>query len=141
MTWFVVPERVSSCDGGHDPSGQPCRSRLHPFRTLPYLSPGLVLPYSASKGCRWGRCTFCPEKAEGNAYSALVVPMILSEIDRLVLSENPRLIHFLDNAMSPASVALQDHSSETPGTDSPDCHLTDPSFCRGVEAPGVRSLC
>ena len=28
-----------------------------------YLSPGLILPYSASTGCYWNRCSFCPEKS------------------------------------------------------------------------------
>ena len=27
-----------------------------------YLSPGFVLPYSASTGCYWNRCGFCPER-------------------------------------------------------------------------------
>ena len=43
------------------------------FHGLPlkdYLSPGTVLPYSASSGCYWHRCSFCPEKAEGNPYIA-----------------------------------------------------------------------
>ena len=40
------------------------------YTSLPlteYLSPGLILPYSAASGCYWNRCSFCPERAEGNA--------------------------------------------------------------------------
>ena len=33
-----------------------------------YLSPGPILPYSASDGCWWRQCAFCPEQTEGNRY-------------------------------------------------------------------------
>jgi len=39
------------------------------FDDLPvrdYIAPGIILPYSASSGCYWHNCSFCPEKAEGN---------------------------------------------------------------------------
>ena len=28
-----------------------------------YLAPGFILPYAASFGCYWNKCSFCPEKA------------------------------------------------------------------------------
>ena len=68
---------------------------------LPYLSPGLVLPYSASTGCWWRRCAFCPEKAEQNRYHP--VPATLAAKQLAILSEKykPALIHLTDNAVSP----------------------------------------
>jgi len=66
-----------------------------------YLSPGFVLPYSASTGCYWRRCSFCPEKAEKNPYHALGTNAVKTEIVGLVRLTAPLLIHFLDNAMSP----------------------------------------
>ncbi|HHO75436.1 MAG TPA: radical SAM protein, partial [Deltaproteobacteria bacterium] len=42
-----------------------------PFTENRYLSPCRTVPYSASSGCYWGNCSFCPEKAEGNRYSCL----------------------------------------------------------------------
>jgi hypothetical protein len=39
---------------------------LFPLKS--YLAPGAILPYSTSSGCYWNRCSFCPEKAEGNPY-------------------------------------------------------------------------
>ena len=128
---------------GITPPGSHAAPDYTPFHTLPYLSPGLVLPYSTSNGCWWGRCTFCPEKAEGNAYSALPAPMILSEIDRLAVSERPCLIHFLDNAMSPALLAaLADHPPGIPwyGFARITRHLTDPSFCRELKRAGCVML-
>jgi len=38
------------------------------FPLAHYLSPEFILPYSASSGCYWRRCAFCPEKAEANPY-------------------------------------------------------------------------
>lgn len=128
---------------GMTPPGSHAAPEYTPFRTLPYLSPGLVLPYSTSKGCWWGRCTFCPEKAEGNPYSALPAHTILSEIEHLAVSENPALIHFLDNAMSPALLAaLADHPPGIPwyGFARITRHLTDPSFCRELKRAGCVML-
>ena len=114
-----------------------------PFRGLPYLSPGRVLPYSTSNGCWWGRCTFCPEKAEGNAYAPLPADTILSEIDHLVVNESPSLIHFLDNAMSPALLAaIADHPRGIPwyGFTRITRHLTNPSFCSELKRSGCVML-
>lgn len=67
-----------------------------------YLSPGGVLPYSASSGCYWGRCLFCPERAEGNPYVPVAPQRALREINSLVAKFRPALVHLLDNALSPA---------------------------------------
>ncbi|MEN8199643.1 MAG: radical SAM protein, partial [Thermodesulfobacteriota bacterium] len=75
------------------------------FSALPlqgYLSPGLVLPYSASTGCYWNRCSFCPEKAEGNAYRKRSDAQVVEELSQLCDRHHPRLIHFLDNAVAPS---------------------------------------
>lgn len=70
-----------------------------------YLSPGLILPYSASGGCYWNRCSFCPEQAEGNRYAPLPVKQALHELQELDATYRPALIHLLDNAVSPALLA------------------------------------
>lgn len=114
-----------------------------PFRELPYLSPGFVLPYSASSGCWWGRCTFCPEKAEGNAYAHPPASETLSDIENLIDSEGPSLIHFLDNAISPALLtAMADTPPGVPwyGFARITRHLTDPAFCRGLRRSGCVML-
>ncbi len=110
-----------------------------PFRDLPYLSPGFVLPYSASTGCWWGRCTFCPEKSEGNAYTHPSTDETITDIRALLNDKEPALIHFLDNAMSPALLtAIANSPLGTPwyGFARITRHLTDPDFCRDLRRSG-----
>ena len=57
------------------------------FEDLPldlYLSPGLILPYSASTGCYWNRCSFCPEKAEGSPYTKFSTQQVLDDLRYMV---------------------------------------------------------
>jgi hypothetical protein len=114
-----------------------------PFYEKPYLSPGFVLPYSASSGCYWNRCTFCPEKAEGSSYSPLPVHKTISDIEGLIGSTAPSLIHFLDNALSPALLsAIIDNPPGIPwyGFARITRQLTDPDFCRGLKRSGCIML-
>lgn len=108
-----------------------------------YLAPGLILPYAASSGCYWNRCSFCPEKAEANPYQQVKPNVVLNDLAALTKHHQPRLIHFLDNAVSPALMrALADHP---PGVDwygfarvSP--QLADPDFCKELQRSGCRML-
>lgn len=75
------------------------------YQSLPlkkYLSPGLILPYSASTGCYWNKCSFCPENAEANPYQPVDAARALTDVQALAEATSPVLIHFLDNAISPA---------------------------------------
>lgn len=74
------------------------------FSELDYLAPCRILPYAASSGCYWNRCSFCPEKAEGSKYRQIAPQTVVSELNQLVHTAQtpPGLIHFLDNALSPA---------------------------------------
>nr|WP_208598358.1 B12-binding domain-containing radical SAM protein [Desulfatiglans anilini] len=72
------------------------------FSRYRYLSPGPILPYSASSGCYWGRCSFCPERAERNPYRPVPHTDVLTDLGVLSRAERPVLIHLLDNAVSPA---------------------------------------
>ncbi|MCF8142560.1 MAG: radical SAM protein [Deltaproteobacteria bacterium] len=72
------------------------------FREKGYLAPGFILPYSASSGCYWNRCAFCPEKSEGNPYRPVSPEKALEELDDLCAENRPVLVHLLDNALSPA---------------------------------------
>jgi len=128
---------------GISPSNGNTAPDYTPFRGLPYLSPGFVLPYSASSGCWWSRCTFCPEKAEGNRYMHPPASETLSTLKNLIDSEGPSLIHFLDNAMSPALLtAMEDTPPGVPwyGFARITRHLTDPAFCRGLRRSGCVML-
>lgn len=125
------------------------------FSDLPlgqYLSPGLIVPYAASSGCYWGRCSFCPERTEGSDYCPLPPDCVLTHLERLAAELKPALFHLVDNAISPtlmermsqvgsASRIIAD-GSVTPwyGFARVTRHLTDPDFCEGLAASGCVML-
>jgi len=116
------------------------------FTGLPlagYLAPGFILPYAASSGCYWNRCSFCPEKAEGNPYRALPPEQVLDDIVQLTARTKPVLLHLLDNAVSPALMRVL--SARPPGVNwygfarvSP--LLADHDFCRSLRRSGCLML-
>ncbi|HQB12809.1 MAG TPA: radical SAM protein [Syntrophales bacterium] len=125
------PEVVSSCPD---------------YRAFPgelYLAPGPILPYSAAAGCWWRRCRFCPETAERNPYRPLPAEKVFADLDRLTKEMNPALIHFLDNAMSPALLAaLARHPVGVPwyGFARITEQLAAPKFCRRLRDSGCIML-
>ncbi len=116
------------------------------YHALPldgYLSPGFILPYSASAGCYWKRCTFCPENAEDNPYVPVPPSQVLSDIKDIAETTNPALIHLLDNAISPALLeALSATRQSAPwyGFARISPRLTDPGFCRELKQSGCVML-
>lgn len=108
-----------------------------------YLSPGFILPYSASEGCFWNRCTFCPEKAEGNPYIAIPADRVLADLESLVEKTAPVLIHLLDSAVAPTLMeALAEKGPRIPwyGFARISRHLTDPAFCQALKRSGCVML-
>jgi radical SAM superfamily enzyme YgiQ (UPF0313 family) len=116
------------------------------FDDLPvhdYLSPGTVLPFSASSGCYWKKCSFCPEKAEGNPYITVPLKKVREDIDILVNRMNPVLLHLLDNAISPA--LMRSFVENPPGLPwygfaRIDRQLTDADYCVGLKRSGCVML-
>lgn len=124
-------------DGQHHPPD---------FQDLPrsqYLAPGFILPYAASSGCYWNRCSFCPERAEANPYHILAADVVLHDLASLCRQTRPALIHFLDNAIAPD---LMRKLIETPpaapwyGFARISRPLTDPEFCHGLRRSGCLML-
>jgi radical SAM superfamily enzyme YgiQ (UPF0313 family) len=108
-----------------------------------YLAPGVVLPYSGSMGCYWGRCSFCPEKAEGAAFRPVPVKEAGGQISAVSSQYRPAFLHFVDNAISPALMkALTGHPPGTPwyGFSRFTDDLNDPDFCRALRASGCIML-
>jgi len=108
-----------------------------------YLSPGLIIPYSASSGCYWRKCSFCPEKAEKNRYSPAKEDDVLHDLEVLKKKHSPALIHFLDNAMSPGlllGIAENDDATPWYGFTRITDHLADPEFCRTLKRSGCVML-
>jgi radical SAM superfamily enzyme YgiQ (UPF0313 family) len=113
------------------------------FLPLPYFSPGFILPYSASSGCYWRRCAFCPERAEANPYRPIIPPLALSQLKSLICSLRPVLVHFTDNALSPALLkALCREPCAAPwyGFVRITQHLADPDFCKALKRSGCVML-
>ena len=124
---------------GEADDGEPV---LPDFTGLPwsnYLAPGPILPYTASRGCYWNRCRFCPEAAEQSRYQAMEPPVVLDQLRQLNRQVSPTLIHLLDNAVSPA--LLRALASEPPGAPwygfvRAHEQLADVRFCRRLRASG-----
>ncbi len=75
---------------------------LYASRADRYLAPGFILPYSASTGCYWNRCSFCPERAEDNPYVPVAVDRVITDLASLTEKTRSVLIHLLDNSLSPS---------------------------------------
>lgn len=108
-----------------------------------YLSPGMILPYSASSGCYWNKCSFCPEKAEDNPYIPLAVNRVIDDLNALIMNIRPSLVHLLDNAIS--TTLLKRLATEPLGVPwygfaRVTRLLTDIDFCRALKQSGCVML-
>jgi radical SAM superfamily enzyme YgiQ (UPF0313 family) len=113
------------------------------FPLADYLAPGTILPYSASTGCYWNRCAFCPEKAEDNPYVAVPADSVIADLTALVEQTRPALIHLLDNAVSPA--LMEALIEQPPGVDwygfaRISRRLADLDFCKSLKRSGCSML-
>lgn len=108
-----------------------------------YLAPGTILPYAASSGCYWNKCSFCPERAEGNPYTPVPSDIVLDDLRLLTAFHHPVLLHLLDNAVSPS--LLKALIANPPGVPwygfariSP--ALAEDDFCRALRQSGCVML-
>jgi radical SAM superfamily enzyme YgiQ (UPF0313 family) len=122
------------------------RNALPNYSSLPlgdYLSPGFILPYSASSGCYWNKCSFCPEMAERNPYIPVPTGRAMNDLSVLIRKTNPVLVHLLDNAVSPALLhALAEKPLGVPwyGFARINKDLADPDFCSALKRSGCVML-
>ena len=116
------------------------------YNSLPirdYFAPGPILPYSSSSGCYWNRCSFCPERAEGNPYIVIPTEEVILDLLHLVDKQKPVLIHLLDNAISPSLMkAISEHPPGVPwyGFARMTRPLTDLNFCLALKQSGCVML-
>ncbi|MBT4363214.1 MAG: radical SAM protein [Desulfobacteraceae bacterium] len=108
-----------------------------------YLSPGLIIPFSASSGCYWGKCSFCPETAEKNLYEQTPKKIVISQLKQLTNRYSPALIHLTDNTLSPS--LLKEMAIDPPGAPwygfaRITNHLTDIGFCMALKKSGCVML-
>ena len=104
-----------------------------------YLAPGPILPYTASRGCYWNRCRFCPEPAEKSRWQEVAPATVVRHLHALRARHQPVLLHLLDNALSPGLLrALADDPPGAPWYGFVRVHeqLADPAFCERLRASG-----
>lgn len=120
-----------------------CTPHYDSFPREDYLAPGFILPYSASTGCYWNRCSFCPERAEGSPYHPIPEEKVMNDLLYLIHKHQPVLIHLLDNAISPSLMnAISKHPLGAPwyGFARITRPLTDPDFCHALKRSGCVML-
>lgn len=124
-----------------------CKSHVRPrydlFQVNKYLSPGFILPYSASSGCYWQKCRFCPEKAEGNSYIPISPDTVMDDLKSLIETHRPSMVHILDNAISPSLLKRfieQPLNAPWYGFVRITDHFKDPTFCTGLKKSGCVML-
>jgi len=108
-----------------------------------YFAPGFILPFSASSGCYWRRCAFCPEKAEENPYRPIPPGRALDQLAKVAKKTRPALVHFLDNAMAPSllgEIAARGFRYPWYGFVRVTPQLADPEFCRALKDSGCTML-
>ncbi len=108
-----------------------------------YLAPGMIMPFGTSTGCYYGKCSFCPERAEGNAYHQLAPSKAAQRLARLVEQTRPALVHIVDNAVSPAMLrALAKKPPGAPwyGFARVTRELADQGFCDDLKRSGCVML-
>ncbi len=116
------------------------------YRSLPlndYLSPGRILPYSASSGCYWNKCSFCPEKAEDNPYVPIPAATAREDLETLINTTQPTLVHLVDNAINVSlltSLAKEPLGTPWYGFARFTHHLTDIDFCMALKKSGCVML-
>lgn len=131
---------------GATPVGDTPAVWSYAFDGLPladYLSPGPVLPFSLAHGCFYAACSFCPETVEAGGYRPLPAALAIGRVQTLVRRHSPALVHFLDDAISPA--VLRELARE--GVEAPwygfarfDTPLDDPEVCRALARRGCVML-
>lgn len=115
-------------------------------RLADYLSPVPVLPVSASRGCYWQRCLFCPEAAAPtHPYAALPPASFPELLGKLAGRHGVRHFHFTDNALPVAVLRRLAAGGAPPGLS---WHgfvrfekaLLDPDLVAGLAASGCAML-
>ena len=109
-----------------------------------YLTPRKILPYSASLGCSWKRCTFCSELWEDNPYCELSPEESIQQLRILIERHEPELIHLCDSEISrqlmqrilnnPPGIQWYGFSRFLP-------EMTGAAYCRKLAASGCAMLC
>jgi anaerobic magnesium-protoporphyrin IX monomethyl ester cyclase len=70
-----------------------------------YLSPYPIIPVLQSRGCYWGKCTFCTHSfVYGHRYGKQKTNEMVDELEALMKKYNTKYFTFSDEAVSPHSL-------------------------------------
>lgn len=108
-----------------------------------YLAPGKVLPFRASIGCYWSKCSFCPEKAETRLYNSQRASKVLQDLKKVEEKYSPDYVHFIDNAVTPAflkAVSKNEFCFKWYGFVRFEKEFLDPDFCLDLKKSGCDML-
>ena len=106
-----LPNLIYKDDKGIHTNKEVCSENLADipppdFDGLPlekYFVPDLILPYLATRGCYWGRCTFCDHfQGYVEGFRTKQVDQITEEIKFLKEKYGTRFFHFTDESYPPA---------------------------------------
>lgn len=68
-----------------------------------YLVPEVILPYLATRGCYWGRCTFCDHfQGYAKGFRTKLADQVIGEIRFLKNKYGSRHFHFTDESYPPS---------------------------------------
>ncbi len=66
-----------------------------------YFSPETVIPMQLSKGCYWGKCTFCDYYYGQQCYDTKKIPHVIDEIKHFMNKYGVKHFLFIDEAVPP----------------------------------------
>ena len=110
-TFSQLPNLIYKDDTGIHVNKEVCSENLADlpppdFDGLPlekYFVPNLILPYLATRGCYWGKCTFCDHfQGYVEGFRTKQVDHIVQEIKSLKDKYGTRFFHFTDESYPPA---------------------------------------
>ncbi len=67
-----------------------------------YFTPEIIFPVQLSKGCYWGKCTFCDYAYGQQGYAPKRIPRIIDELRYFVETYHASKFIFVDEAIPPA---------------------------------------
>lgn len=66
-----------------------------------YFSPSVVMPLQISKGCYWGKCTFCDFYTGQQCFDIKSVETVINEIEEMINKYSVTSFLFVDEAVPP----------------------------------------
>jgi anaerobic magnesium-protoporphyrin IX monomethyl ester cyclase len=111
-----------------------------------YLQPVVILPLRTSRGCYWGRCTFCAISSNQLRYRERGILKVVEDIRELVHRYDARLIKLRDEAIPPRRLRKLSEQILAEGLDAKWCarsrfeETIDKELCKLLKKSGCQAL-